>query len=129
MKIHKQLLKVKTSDLDELNHVNNVRYVEWINNVAKEHWLKMATQSMLDHFFWIVLNHNIAYEKPAVLNDVILLKTYVTLTNGVTSTRVVEMYNNHNQQLLVKSETKFCFMDTKTKKPTRIITEVINLFH
>ena len=30
---------VKTNDLDELNHVNNIRYVEWVQNIAKAHWL------------------------------------------------------------------------------------------
>lgn len=128
MKIYEQVLQVKPEDLDEINHVNNVRYIEWVNNVAKSHWSKLATQNMLKDYFWVLINHNIAYKSQAVLNDNILLKTFVKSSEGVTSTRVVEIYNNDNQKLLATSETKWCFMDAKTKKPARITSEIINLF-
>ena len=121
-------IKVTESDLDELNHVNNVRYVQWVNDIAKAHWLQMASDSILDHYFWVLINHNIAYKSQAVLNDTLQLKTFVVESEGVTSTRIVEIHNNASKKLLVKSETKWCFIDAKTKKPTRIIPEVVHLF-
>ena len=129
MKIYEQILQVKPKDLDELNHVNNVRYIEWVNDVAKSHWTKLATQDMLQNYFWVLINHQITYKSQAVLNDNILLKTFVKSSEGVMSTRIVEIYNNDTQKLLVTSETKWCFMDAKTKKPARITSEIINLFH
>jgi acyl-CoA thioester hydrolase len=129
MKIYEQVIKVKPDDLDELNHVNNVRYIQWINDVAKAHWSKLATQDMLQNYFWVLINHQISYKSQAVLNDNILLKTFVKSSEGVTSTRVVEIYNNDSQKLLVSSETKWCFMNAKTKKPARITSEIVNLFH
>lgn len=129
MKTFELVLQVKAEDLDELNHVNNVRYIEWVNDVAKAHWSKLATLKMLDDYFWVLINHNIAYKSQAILNDNILLKTFVKSSEGVTSTRIVEIYNNQAQKLLATSETKWCFMDAKTKKPTRITTEIINLFN
>ena len=128
MKIYEQILQVKPNDLDELNHVNNVRYIEWVNDVAKSHWTKLATQDMLQNYFWVLINHHITYKSQAVLNDNILLKTFVKSSEGVTSTRIVEIYNNDTQKLLATSETKWCFMDAKTKKPARITSEIINLF-
>ena len=128
MKIYEQILQVKPNDLDELNHVNNVRYIEWVNDVAKSHWTKLATQDMLQNYFWVLINHHITYKSQAVLNDNILLKTFVKSSEGVMSTRIVEIYNNDTQKLLVTSETKWCFMDAKTKKPARITSEIINLF-
>jgi acyl-CoA thioester hydrolase len=129
MQIHTELITVVESDLDELNHVNNVRYVQWVNDIAKAHWLKMASQSMLDTYFWVLINHQINYKSQALLNDNILLKTFVKSSEGVTSTRIVEIYNNNTQKLLATSETKWCFIDAKTKKPIRIIPKVANLFH
>ncbi|MCB0464033.1 MAG: acyl-CoA thioesterase [Flavobacteriaceae bacterium] len=128
MKIYEQTIIVKPDDLDELNHVNNVRYIEWVNDVAKSHWTKLATQDMLQNYFWVLINHHITYKSQAVLNDNILLKTSVKSSEGVTSTRIVEIYNYDTQKLLATSETKWCFMDAKTKKPARITSEIINLF-
>ena len=129
MKSYEQIIKVKLDELDELNHVNNIHYVQWVNDVAKAHWLKLATQDILKNYFWVLIQHQISYKSQAILNDNILLKTFVKATEGVTSTRVVEIYNNDTQKLLATSETKWCFIDAKTKKPTRISPEIINLFH
>ena len=68
------------------------------------------------------------YKSQAVLNDTLQIKTYVLESKGVTSTRIVEIYNDVTKKLIVKSETKWCFMCSNTTKPTRIIPEVANLF-
>jgi acyl-CoA thioester hydrolase len=128
MKLYKQVIQVNPDDLDEHNHVNNVRYIQWVNDAAKAHWTKMATQNMLNNYFWVLINHQITYKSQAVLDDNILLKTFVKSSEGVTSTRIVEIYNNDSQKLLATSETKWCFMDSKSKKPARLTPEIINLF-
>lgn len=129
MKIYEQIIQVKPDDLDKLDHVNNVRYIQWVNDIAKAHWSKLATQDMRQNYFWVLINHHIMYKSQAILNDNILLKTFVKSSEGVTSTRIVEIYNKDTQKLLATSETKWCFMDAKTKKPARITSEIINLFH
>lgn len=121
-------ITVTTKNLDDLNHVNNVIYVQWVNDIAKEHWHKKASTTILNDYFWVLMSHTIEYKASALLNDTILLKTYVTKASGVTSTRIVEIYNNETNILLAMSETNWCFMSTHTKKPTRLTKEVINLF-
>lgn len=128
MQVFEQNIVVSTDDLDELNHVNNVRYVQWVNDIAKTHWEQNATQELLDTYFWVLINHNIAYKASALLNETVQLKTYVESSQGVTSTRIVEMYNAKTQTLIVKSETKWCLMSRQTLKPTRINTEIADLF-
>ena len=127
MQIFEKLFTVTQDDLDELNHVNNVRYVQWVNDIAKEHWTQNASKNILKDFFWVLLSHHIQYKNPAVLNDIVKLKTYVIKAEGVTSIRIVEMY--HNKKLLAKSETNWCLMDFKTLRPTRINSEIANLFN
>ena len=128
MKVFTKTIIVTQDDLDELNHVNNVRYVHWVNDIAKAQWLNNATQSLLENNFWVLLTHNIEYKASAFLGEELLLKTYVTKALGVTSTRIVEIYNNNTNILLVKSETNWCFMSTTTKKPARITNDVVNIF-
>ncbi len=129
MQVFEQTITVTQNDLDELNHVNNVRYVQWINDVSKAHWYNKATPDMLKSYVWVVLKHHIDYKNAAFFNDMIKLKTYVILTKGVKSIRVVEMYNENTNKLLVKSETNFCLLTKATLKPTRIPEEISNLFN
>ena len=129
MQIFEKLIIVRQDDLDELNHVNNVRYVKWVNDVAKEHWFQNVTDDISKDYFWVLLNHNIEYKNPAILNDVVMLKTYVIKAEGVTSTRVVEMFNSKTNKLLIKSETNWCLISSKTQRPTRINSDIANLFN
>ncbi|MBT8267025.1 MAG: thioesterase family protein [Bacteroidia bacterium] len=129
MEFFETTLTVENKDLDELNHVNNVQYVHWINEIAKQHWLHKATEKLLNSHFWVVVKHTINYKKPAFLNDELKLKTFVKHSEGVLSTRVVEIYNNESNDLLVRAETEYCLIDAQSQRPARIPTEIINLFN
>ena len=119
---------VVNDDLDELLHVNNVRYVQWIQDLAKDHWISATTPLQQKENIWVLLSHHIEYKSSAVLHDEIHLKTYVTRTEGVTSTRIVEMYYKDTEKLIVKSETNWCLLDGNSKKPKRITPEIVNVF-
>ena len=128
MQILESTLKVKKSDLDDLNHVNNVHYVQWVQDIAKGHWTQVATKEILDHYFWVMINHCIAYKNSALLNDTIHIKTYIKNSKGPISTRIVEITNHKTNLLLATSETKWCLINKKTNRPTRITSEIIGLF-
>ena len=119
---------VSQDDLDNLNHVNNVRYVQWVQDVAAQHWNAKATEKILSEYFWVLLKHNIEYKNPAVLGDVIKLKTYIKSSGGVTCVRIVEIYNNNSDKLLASSETTWCLVSQKNMKPARITEEIRSLF-
>jgi acyl-CoA thioester hydrolase len=129
MQIFENTLTVTHEDLDTLNHVNNVRYVQWVQDVAEQHWSIRVTPQILETYFWVMLNHHIHYKGQAVLNDVLLLKTYVLKSEGVTSTRIVEIYHKNSGKLITTSETNWCFMSKATNRPTKITQEIIDLFN
>ncbi|NNK26874.1 MAG: acyl-CoA thioesterase [Flavobacteriaceae bacterium] len=119
---------VDKDDLDDLDHVNNVRYVQWIQDIAKAHWESKADEALKTRFFWVVSEHHIKYKSPAKLNDDIVIKTYVTKAEGVTSARVVEMHNKATDELILKAETIWVLMDMFFKRPTRITREIAAMF-
>ncbi len=129
MQIFEKQLTVTPSHLDDLNHVNNVQYVQWIQDVAKEHWQILASPALQEKYVWVVLEHHITYKNAAILGDVIQIKTYVSKTEGVTSIREVEMYHIKTRKLIVKATTNWCLLDVATKKPTRIPEEIKTIFH
>ena len=128
MVIFEKTIKVVEDDLDDLKHVNNVRYVQWMQDIAKEHWLAKAPKDLVDTTVWVVLTHHITYKSSAKLDDIIVMKTYIEKTKGPISVRVVEMYNKDSKLLLVKSKTEWCLLNSETFKPMRISPEIENIF-
>jgi len=120
--------KVEVAHLDEHLHVNNVNYVQWVQDIAKKHWETAASKKVLKNYFWVLTSHCIEYKNEAFLNDTIEVKTYVSQHKGAVSIRVVEIYNKKTNALLASSETKWCLIDLKTKRPTRITQGISELF-
>jgi acyl-CoA thioester hydrolase len=120
---------VISQDLDDLMHVNNVRYVQWVQDLAKAHWEAATTLIQQKDNIWVLLSHHIDYKSSAKMSDEIHLKTYVTRSEGVTSTRIVEMFHKDSGKLIVKSETTWCLLDGNSRKPKRISPEIAAVFH
>ena len=129
MKVLEKKILVSKNDLDDLNHVNNVVYIQWIQKIAKEHWEKLASNKILDNYYWVLLEHQIKYLYPALLDDKIRIKTYIDSTEEIKSSRIVEIYNNDTNRLLVNSRTIWCLINSKTNKPVRIPDEIRQVFN
>jgi acyl-CoA thioester hydrolase len=118
-------LKVTSADIDDLNHVNNVVYVQWMDKVAFEHWEFLTQNNPLPEYIWVVLKHEIEYLKQAILGDEIIVKTWVGETKGFKSERLMEFYKNN--QLLVKAKTVWGMLDVDNYKPSRIRENVLKV--
>jgi acyl-CoA thioester hydrolase len=126
--IFEQSFLVEKRHLDEQNHVNNVQYVQWVQDVAKAHWEKRASAVQNEQYFWIVVKHEISYKQQAFLGDEILLQTYVGETTHVKSTRHVIIKNAETKKVLVEAKTIWALMDQEKKKPTKISEELKQVF-
>ena len=117
-------IKVIADHLDENDHVNNVQYLQWVQDVAKAHWEEQAESSWLRDYVWVAINHFIEYKKPAFLNDELLIRTHIDSFKGVKSNRIVEIYNKSKEQLLCQCKTVWCMLDRETGRPTRTTKEM-----
>ncbi|WPY99508.1 acyl-CoA thioesterase [Christiangramia sp. OXR-203] len=126
--IYQKYITVSEDDLDDQQHVNNVRYVQWIQDVAQEHWESRASEEQKAGLAWVVVRHEIDYKMEALLNDEILLETRIIDTTHVTSIREVVIKNNDSGKLLAKAKTTWCLLDQRTKKPQRISDELKQIF-
>ncbi len=117
-------IDVVQAHLDENDHVNNVQYLQWIQDVAKAHWENEADPNWLNDFYWVALSHFIEYKKPAVLNDSLIIKTHIESFKGVKSERFVRIYNKTSGDLLCQCVTIWCMLDRTTNRPTRVTKEM-----
>jgi acyl-CoA thioester hydrolase len=127
--VYTQHRTVSEKELDDLHHVNNVVYVQWIQDIAKEHWEVRATDQLKKDFIWVVVRHEIEYKQQAFLGDDILVETYVGETTHVTSLRYVNIKNAKTGKLLVACKSTWCLLDAGSKRPTRINEELRTVFH
>jgi len=122
-----QMTIVVTEDvLDEANHVNNVEYLRWVQQVSQQHWQSKVCEETIQKYAWVALDHHIQYKRPAYLNEELILKTYITGNTAATCTRMVEIYRD--DKLITKATTHWCLIDNRTQKPSRIPAEILARF-
>lgn len=126
--IFQHTIQVKPEDLDELNHVNNVVYVRWVQEVAAAHWNSLATEDIKNKYFWVVLRHEVDYKSPALLHDVIIAKTWVEDYDGARSNRRVQLIRKKDNKILAEAKTSWCLLSSQNQKPTRVGADIIDVF-
>ena len=120
-------IEVSENHIDELQHVNNVVYLQWVQEVANRHWNQLKKGHDTSAYVWVVLRHELDYSAQARLGDRIRVKTWVGETTGIKSVRHIEFYKAN--RLLVKAKTFWCLVDSETLRPKRIPKEVLNLLN
>ncbi|TPN86269.1 acyl-CoA thioesterase [Aquimarina algicola] len=119
---------VPKTAIDDMNHVNNVVYLQWIQDIAKKHWEFKTDQQMRDTYVWVVLNHYIEYHLPAFENDNITSQTWIDNYKGVKCERHTRIINSDTQKVLVSAKTSWCLLYKETLRPARITDEISTLF-
>ncbi len=118
-------IEVQPEDIDELDHVNNVVYLRWVQLVASAHWNTLSTIEIRSKYLWVALRHEIDYLNPGFLKDPIDGYTWVSSIDGAKSTRHVEFYVG--EKCLAKAKTNWCLLDGATLRPKRIGQDIKTL--
>jgi len=124
--IFQKQITVHAEHLDTLNHVNNVVFLQWVQDIAEDHWLSKSTTDFNEIYAWVALDHFIEYKKPAFLNDILTVKTFIEESVGARSIRMVEFFKE--DKLVVRAKTNWCLIDRKRGRPMRIPKEINQLF-
>ncbi|TKD65876.1 thioesterase family protein [Flavobacterium sp. ASW18X] len=128
MKSYKKTITVKETDLDDLDHVNNIRYIEWIQDISKEHWQKTVPTEELELYIWVVRHHDITYHASALLQDTLELTTHIKSWRGPLSIRQVEIKNKVTGKTLITAETEWCLLQPENARPKRVPEHIANMF-
>ena len=62
--------------IDELGHVNNAVWVQWMEQVAVAHWQSVADPAHQEAYFWVIVRHEIDYLRPAFEGERITARTW-----------------------------------------------------
>ncbi len=126
---YSKTITIPKSAIDENGHVNNVTYVQWMQDIAVEHYASIGgVTAQGPDATWVVREHKVEYFMPTFENEEIEIKTWVEDIRRVRSLRKYEFVRKSDGKVLVKGETDWVFVDVKTGRPLAIPQEVEDIF-
>lgn len=119
-------IKVRGYHLDVYQHVNNARYLEFLEE-ARWQWLEEA-----DAFNWlveqrlafVVVNININYRRPAVLGDVLEIESEITQLNGKSGIIAQRVLLAGEETVVADAALTFVCIDLRSQKAVSIEGEL-----
>ena len=114
--------------IDELGHVNNAVWVQWIQDIATAHWDAAARPEDRDRFFWVVTRHEIDYRGNIAVGETADGETWIPgEARGAQSVRHIE-FTDTNGKMLVAAQTTWAMLDRETQRLVRVRPEVLAPF-
>jgi len=119
-------IKVRGYHLDVYQHVNNARYLEFLEE-ARWQWLEEA-----EAFHWlqeqklafVVVNININYRRPAVLGDVLTIDSEITQLNGKSGIIAQRVLLAGQETVVADAALTFVCIDLRTQKAVALEGEL-----
>lgn len=124
-------IKVKPEHIDVLGHVNDVVYVQWMQDVASAHIETLGVG--LDQYLemkhaMVAVEHHVQYRKAAMLDDDIILRTWLYEINALYSFRQYAFFNAKDQSLLFTGNTKWACIEIASGRPKRMSPTFIQAY-
>ena len=114
--------------IDELGHVNNSVWVQWIQDLATAHWESAADPQHRARFFWVVIRHEIDYRGNIGPGESAFGTTWIPdPPKGAKSDRRVDFHDEAGK-LLVSARTTWAMLERETQRLVRVRPEVMQAF-
>jgi acyl-CoA thioester hydrolase len=111
-------IKVVAEDIDFMGHVNNARYLNWVQEAVLAHWRGIAPAEDVASKAWVALKHEITYRKPAFLEDDVIAQTVLERFNGARA--FYSTLIKRGEEVLAEVQSSWCCIDAETLRPARI---------
>jgi acyl-CoA thioester hydrolase len=121
-------IEVTANDVDRNGHVNNVVYIQWMQDAAIAHArVSGCTKASQDAgASWVARTHHIEYLMPAFAGEKITVLTWPANFQRVRSLRKYKFVRASDEAVIARAETDWVFINAKTGRPLSIPEEVRN---
>lgn len=131
MRLFTLTIQAGDRDIDANGHVNNIVYVQWMQDVAIAHAdaVGCTAATTAAGCTWVARSHLIEYLRPAYAGDRVALETWVVdAAKKSSSPRRYRMVRAGDGAILARGETLWVYVDVVSGRPRTIPPEVINCF-
>lgn len=118
---------IPESVIDENGHVNNVAFVQWMQEAAIHHG-EALDYKQPENTGWFVREHRVEYLLPAFLGEELEVHAWLSEIKRVRLHRRYEFIRKSDGKVIVKGETDWVYVDAITGRPIAIPAEVGELF-
>src|SRR6516164_3158982 len=122
------MIRVEEQHLDDLNHVNNVIYVQWMQDIAAQHWNTYVSERLKEEVLWMIKRHEIDYYNQAFLHDELRMETWTGDYTNVTWKRHYEITRPSDNKKIIAAASVWIAVDKKTQRVRRIDDELLGTF-
>ncbi|MCT2399246.1 acyl-CoA thioesterase [Novosphingobium mangrovi (ex Huang et al. 2023)] len=114
--------------IDQMGHVNNAVWVQWMEAIATAHWEAVAPPEHQAEYLWVVTRHEIDYRGNIREGESVTAETFIPDgPNGARFDRCVE-FRNGQGKVIVRSRTTWAMIARATGRVMRIPDEVAARF-
>ena len=127
--IHAIEIKVRGYHLDLFGHVNNARYLEFLEEgrwAAFEEKADIQQLAMKGYAFTVV-NININYRRPALMNQVLRVETAIARFNRRNAVIHQDVKLKESDALVADADVTFVIVDGKTQKAAVLEGELLEM--
>jgi acyl-CoA thioester hydrolase len=124
--IYQHDITVTAEMVDGNGHVNNVVYVQWLQDAAVQHARASGCTQACAALgaTWVVRTHHVEYLSPAFAGDSIRVLTWVADYRKVRSLRRYKLIRARDQKVVAQAETDWVLVDASTGRPRAIPEEI-----
>jgi acyl-CoA thioester hydrolase len=126
--VHTHTFTVPSSAIDEYGHVNNVMYVQWMQDAAVRHVRSITEFKDAENRGWFAREHRIEYLLPAFEGEQIEVRTWVAEVKRVRILRKYEFRRTQDDTLIARGSTQWIYVELSSGRPLPIPAEVLSLF-
>jgi len=124
-------MQIPADAIDGNGHVNNVAYVQWMQDAAVRHFDALGGTPLTVEAgaTWVVRSHHVEYLAYGFAGEEIEVRTWIANVRRVRSLRRYEFVRLSDGKLLVRGETDWVFVEIHDGQPTAIPENIAGLFH
>ena len=114
-------LLIRFHDCDPFNHLNNGRYIDYFMNAREDHLTETFNFNIYKHAMktgesWVVLQNQIAYLAPALLNEKVIIQSHLIEWSDKTGTVEMQMWDESKKVLKSLLWSKSVHFNLKTQQ-------------
>src|SRR5689334_938143 len=124
-------LRVRTYEMDQLGHVNNAVYLNYMEQAATEHAEALGfgkERVMALGGLFVVRQHEVLYLGSAVAGDELEVTTWPEQLTGPRAIRSYLIHNAATGKRLVAARTLWVWVDARTGRPRPMPREMLDAF-
>lgn len=118
--------KIYTYQIDFVGHVNNIVYIQWLENgrmrLLEEMGFPITNLAHLEGIVPVLTETQIKYKRPLFLDNEVKIEMWISKMNNASAIMEFRFYNEKGE-LCATAQQKGLFIDRNTQRPTRITPE------